>query len=327
VTHVERTERLLNLVICLMDTSVAVSRADIERRIPGYDQAASPAAFERMFERDKDELRSMGIPVETVAEPNGEVLGYRIPQDRYALAQLDLTIEERSAVAIAAQVWGQAVVAPVAGVALRKLETLAGDADVWTPADLRGSVQLTVSDGALLPLMAALRQDRTVTFPYRSPTDTEPHVRTVSPWGLRSSAGHWFLVAFDHERSAERTFRLSRITGPVVITGRPRQTPPPPSFDIAGYSIGPTRDDATVQAQVRVAAGRAASVRRRAVAAEGVDPWTADALTIEGVSVDDLVAVICGAGADVVALAPPEVIAGVLTALDQLCTAHSAGTP
>jgi proteasome accessory factor B len=327
LSHVERTERLLNLVICLMDASVAVSRAEIQRRIPGYDQAASPAAFERMFERDKDELRSMGIPVETVAEPSGEVQGYRIPQERYALAHIDLTIEERSAVAVAAQVWGQAVVAPIAGVALRKLETLAGDADVWTPADLRGSVQLTVSDGALLPLMAALRQDRTVTFPYRSPTDAEPHVRTVSPWGLRSSAGHWFLVAFDHERQAERTFRLSRITGPVVITGRPRQTPPPPSFDISGYSIGPTRDDATVQAQVRVAAGRAASVRRHAVAVDGVDPWTAEELTIEGVSVDDLVTIICGAGSDVLAVAPREVVAGVRSALDRLCAAHPAANP
>ena len=322
MSHVERTERLLNLVICLMDTTVAVSRADIERRIPGYDQAATPAAFERMFERDKDELRSMGIPVETVTEHNGEVLGYRIPQDRYALGQIDLTIEERSAVAVAAQVWGQAIVAPVAGAALRKLETLATDPDAWTPADLRGSVQLTVSDGALLPLMAALRQDRTVTFPYRSPTDPEARPRTVSPWGLRSSAGHWFLVAFDHERSAERTFRLSRITGAVVITGRARQTPPPEAFDIASYAIGPQGDDVVVQAHVRIAAGRAASVRRRAIIVDGIDPWTADELTIGGISIDDLVTIICGAGSDVVALGPPEVISAVRTALGTVCESH-----
>ncbi len=113
--RIERTERLLNLVIALMASESAVSRADIHRQIPGYAQAASPAAFERMFERDKDELRSMGIPVETVLDVNGEVRGYRIPQDRYALAELDLTVAERAAVAVAAQVWGQASVGPVAG--------------------------------------------------------------------------------------------------------------------------------------------------------------------------------------------------------------------
>ena len=181
---------------------------------------------------------------------------------------------------------------------------------------------MTVSDGALLPLMAALRQDRTVTFPYRSPTDPEARPRTVSPWGLRSSAGHWFLVAFDHERSAERTFRLSRITGAVVITGRARQTPPPEAFDIASYAIGPQGDDVVVQAHVRIAAGRAASVRRRAIIVDGIDPWTADELTIGGISIDDLVTIICGAGSDVVALGPPEVISAVRTALGTVCESH-----
>jgi proteasome accessory factor B len=324
--RVERTERLLNLVICLMDSAVAVPRADIQRRIPGYATAASPSAFERMFERDKDELRSMGIPVETVADPHGEVLGYRIPIDRYALGELDLSIEERAAVAVAAQVWGQAVVAPVAGTALRKLETVASDPDGWTPADLRGSVQLTVSDAALLPLMAAVRQDRTVSFPYRPPTESEPMRRTVSPWGLRSSAGHWFLVGFDHDRGAERTYRLSRITGPVLITGRAREVQPPESFDISAYAIGPQPDDGGVRATVRLSPGRGASVRRRAVAQVGVDPWSEDSLSVEGYSLDDLVGVLCAAGPDVTVLGPPEVAAAVTAALSALLDAHTGGT-
>ncbi len=167
--RIERTERLLNLVIALMASESAVSRADIHRSIPGYAEAASPAAFERMFERDKDELRSMGIPVETVLDVNGEVRGYRIPQDSYALAEVDLTVAERAAVAVAAQVWGQASVGPVAGTALRKLESV--DDTEWAPAGLRGTVQLTAADGALLPLMSAVRQHRAVTFPYRTPAD------------------------------------------------------------------------------------------------------------------------------------------------------------
>ena len=101
-----------------------MSRAT-SRQIPGYAESPSQLAFERMFERDKDELRSMGVPVETVLDVTGEVRGYRIPEDRYALGELHLTPAERSAVAVAAQVWGQAAVAPVAGTALRKLDAVA----------------------------------------------------------------------------------------------------------------------------------------------------------------------------------------------------------
>ena len=108
----------------------------------------------------------------------------------------------------------------------------------------------------------------------------------------------------------------------MVITGRARQTPPPASFDIGSYAIGRQGDDVAVQARVRVAAGRGASVRRRAIPADGVDPWTAEVLTIGGISIDDLVTVICGAGSDVVALEPPEVIAAVRTALVSLRDTH-----
>ena len=233
--RIDRTERLLNLVICLMAAAVPVTRADIRRQIPGYSEAASDAAFERMFERDKDELRSMGIPVETVPDPaTGEVLGYRIRRENYELPPVDLTLAERAAVAVAAQVWGQAVMAPVADVALRKLESV--DDTPWTPADIRGTVQLTTSDAALLPLLTALRLDRAVTFPYRTPAEDEPRLRTLSPWGIRSTGGGWFVVGHDHDRGATRTFRLSRITGPVTVLAQARAVPAPADFDIdAGF--------------------------------------------------------------------------------------------
>ena len=80
----------------------------------------------RMFERDKDELRSMGIPVDTVTDTSGEVVGYRIVEESYALQPIDFTVDERAAVAVAAQVWSRAAIAPVAGTALRKLESLDG---------------------------------------------------------------------------------------------------------------------------------------------------------------------------------------------------------
>ncbi len=316
----ERTERLLNLVICLMAASTAVPRAEIRQRIPGYADTASDGAFERMFERDKDELRSMGIPVETILDVNGEVSGYRIPQDRYALQGIDLTIQERSAVAVAAQAWGQAVVGPVAGTALRKLETLDADAHAWTPAGLHGSVLLTAREVALLPLMGALRQNRVVTFAYRAPTEPDARSRTVSPWGLRSSSGRWFLVGFDHDRLAERTFRLSRIVGTVTVTGREREQPPD-DFDIASYPIGAPGDDQPIAATIRVRPHAAASLRRRARDLTP-DAWSAEVLTIEG-SAPDLIALVCAAGPDATVIEPPELVSAVTSALRTLVTLHA----
>lgn len=320
--RIERTERLLNLVIALMASESAVSRADIHRHIPGYAQAASPAAFERMFERDKDELRSMGIPVETVLDVNGEVRGYRIPQDSYALAEIELTVAERAAIAVAAQVWGQASVGPVAGTALRKLES--ADDTEWAPAGLRGTVQLTAADGALLPLMSAVRQHRVVTFPYRTPADDAPGTRTVTPWGLRSTRGNWFLVAHDHDRSAERTFRLSRIVGTVTVVATAQAVRPPEGFDVGAYVIGPGGDE-QVLTRIRAVPGRAASLRALAVAAEGTDAWTTEEFTVSTGSLDQLASLACAAGPDATVVGPPEAVAAVRAALEAVLAGHTAG--
>jgi proteasome accessory factor B len=324
--RIDRTERLLNLVICLMASPTAVPRAQIERQIPGYSEAATPSAFERMFERDKDELRSMGIPVETVSDPHGEVLGYRIPQDRYALAAVDLTLGERAAIAVAAQVWGQAVMAPAAGTALRKLETLADGSEQWAPAGLHGNVELTTSDGALLPLMTAIRQDRSVSFDYRAPADEKAQRRTVSPWGLRSESGRWFLVAYDHERAGERTFRVSRVAGAVTVGHLARERQPPADFDIAAYGFGGGSADDAVVATVRVTPGRGAALRRRSVLVDGVDPWLTAEVTVPG-SLDELTALVCAAGPDAVVVEPAELIAAVVDAHRRVLRSHSGDGP
>ncbi len=320
--RVDRTERLLNLVICLMATSIAVPRSDIRERIPGYSDAATDTAFERMFERDKDELRSMGIPVETVTDVSGEVLGYRIVEDAYALQPLEFTIEERAAVAVAAQVWGRATIAPVAGTALRKLESLDADASEWEPSDLRGPVALTASDAALLPLMSAIRHDRVVTFDYRTPSSEDAQRRTVSPWGLRSTSGRWFLVGHDHDRDAQRTYRLSRIEGVVTVTARAREHPAPADFDIDSDASDGFPDGA-VEATLRITPHRGAALRRLAVPSDQ-DLFTSSTLTVSARSLDELVSLVCASGADAVVLDPPEVVTAVVAALSILSQTHEA---
>ena len=154
-------------------------------------QAASDSAFERMFERDKDELRSMGIPVETVVDASGEVRGYRIPQEDYALQDLDLNLAERAAVVVGSQVWGQALIAPLAGSALRKLQSV--DAYGWTAADFGGAVQLTASDAALLPLLTAIMNwDKGFKSPFKSDVHFFSEKEVVAAFKIADTATGFF---------------------------------------------------------------------------------------------------------------------------------------
>ena len=119
-----RTERLLNLVICLLATRRFVPREQIRKIVPGYADCESDEAFERMFERDKDDLREMGIPLETGSNSAWfeDEIGYRIDRDRYALPAVSFEPEELAVLGLAARVWQSASFAQAASQAILKLE-------------------------------------------------------------------------------------------------------------------------------------------------------------------------------------------------------------
>lgn len=317
--RVDRTERLLNLVLALMGAPRAVPRAVIRDSVPGYAEAASDSAFERMFERDKDELRSMGIPVETVTDDLGEVLGYRITRDAYVMTDLDLTVAERAAIAIASGVWGRAALGAVAGTAARKIEAL-GYGDAWDPEELTGGIALTSADAALLPLMQAIRTDRVVTFAYQAPAARDPQRRTVSPWRLMSTEGHWRVTGFDHDREAERTFRVSRIVGTVTVTAQARSAPP------ATIERQAVTAETGVRAVVDVRPHRGASLRRAQVIQGGSRPspdLDEQQFEVEFPTMDNLIGAVLAAGPDARIVSPPEAVALVVERLGQLASAHT----
>jgi proteasome accessory factor B len=309
---VTRTERLLNLVLCLMAAEQPVPREVIERQVRGYDLGAADGAVERMFERDKDELRSMGLPIETVETAAG--IGYRIVPARYALPDIDLTDAERTAVALAAQVWARGAVDGLPATAVLKLESVAPDG--WTSAEPSPPATLTGDDAALAPLIRAVTEGVVIRFPYRAPDQSEDTRRTVSPWGLRSSDGRWFLVGWDHDREAPRTFRVSRITGPVSTARGQAPRPAPEDFDVATADTD-AQDHPPVSAVIRVAPGRAMSLRAMSEAA-----IAAPEIVVTAPSLRVLVARVCAAGPDATVLAPAEVVTAVRDAIARLLADH-----
>lgn len=222
-----RLERLVNLVAALLDSPRPLPRAEIQRRVPGYGDGPSAR---RAFERDKEALRAMGIPV--VLEPvdadwpeQGE--GYRIPPEQYRLPDPNLTTEELAALHLAASTvrLEAAGTAPAgeAGMAIWKLGGATGQAVVeGAPvADLPGNEHLP-------GLFAALSERRTVHFGYRG------EQREVDPYRLSYNGGRWYVIGHDHDREEERRFRLDRMTsdpdpGPAGAFEPPAHPPGPPT--------------------------------------------------------------------------------------------------
>ena len=222
--QVTRTERLLNLVIALLAARTPVSRQAVQTSVAGYDPTASTAAFERMFERDKDELRSMGIPIETVTDAHGEVLGYLIDTSEYVDRDVTFDADELMVLNLAALVWDDAILSATVTTAVRKLESTGTIASL--APDVRAIptfAHVNASDAALLPLMRAVRDRKVVRFSYRKPGAAES-TRRVDPWSLHAEDGRWYLSGWDHERMSARTFRVSRIEGSVTLTAESSST-------------------------------------------------------------------------------------------------------
>lgn len=219
----DRLERLLNLVIALRETRRPMTTREIHERVAGYGQA-DWAAFRRMFERDKADLRDLGVPITLAPLDRWDPTeGYRIDPRGAELPPLALEAEEVTALALAASVTGlDALARP----GLRKLEI---DADAPGAADTvpRVGVELPLSAPHLPRLLAAHRTRTPVRFAYRT-ADGRDAVRTVEPHGLVHRVGRWYLVGRDHDRDADRAFRLDRIVGEVDDAGPPGSAAAPP---------------------------------------------------------------------------------------------------
>jgi len=311
--EVSRTERLLNLVIALLAAHHPVPRSAIQQSVVGYDPDASVAAFERMFERDKDELRAMGIPVTTVSDAHGEVQGYRIDVQEYQQSDIELTVDELAVLSIAARVWDEAVLAPAASTALRKLEAI-------SPTTSFGSVDvpstfgsISASDAALLPLMRAIRERRVVRFTYRKPGVADGQVRTVEPWYVRSLAGRWYLIGWDQDRVEERVFRLSRIDGAVTVTGQSA----PERSGTPDITLTPDAADEVI-AEITIPVDAGTELRRLPGSKHlGNDTWQIQAPR------SDLLSLLWRADESVVLHSPPELVADLVRGLDRIEQVHA----
>lgn len=279
-----RSERLLNLLIMLLVQRRHVPKAKIREILyPGQ----SEDAFERMFDRDKDELRSLGVPVEvgTLDAYFDDEVGYRIRPDEFALPEVDLTADEAAVVGLAGKVWQHATLAEATTEALRKLSAADVPVDV-TALDVV-EPRISVDEPAFDTLWQATQERRTVTFAYRRPGEPEPTTRHLQPWGVVRHSGRWYAVGFDTDRGAERVFRLSRIVGDARLAGEPGGYDIPAGTDIRAIARRLARPPETETISVLVRAGSGHGLRRMSSSTEtgvvGPDEHSAwDRVTLRG---------------------------------------------
>jgi len=193
----DRLERVTDLVLVLLDTRQPLTLDAIAHQVPGYP--AEHAARRQAFERDKRLLRDEGIPVLTQRLPGHEQYGYLIDRESFYLPDLDLEPDEQVALHLA--VAGVHLGDPSGRDALLKLGA-AGLGDVRPIASME-------TPAPLVELFEAVRTRATAGFVYRG------EMRHVAPVGLWFRFGHWYLVAWDLDRSAVRTFRVDRMEGEV----------------------------------------------------------------------------------------------------------------
>ncbi|MGD9620806.1 MAG: helix-turn-helix transcriptional regulator [Mycolicibacterium sp.] len=318
---ITKVERLMNLVIALLSTRRFITADRIREIVSGYPADASDEAFSRMFERDKNELRDLGIPLETGrVSPTDPVEGYRISREDYALPDVQLTADEAAAVAVATRLWETPELTTATQGALLKLRAAGVDID----AD---DVAVTITSTTALPglrgseeilgtLLSSIDSGRLVQFPHR-PSRAEPYVvRTVEPWGVVTDRGRWYLVGHDRDRDAVRTFRLSRIGAEVTPIGDPGAVSRPDGLNLREIVSRAVGDGPPVgQARVWVADGRATALRRRATASLG--PRTLGGRAGEEIELniemfDRVAREIASLGADAVVLEPAALRADVI---------------
>ncbi|MCW2810227.1 MAG: pafB [Friedmanniella sp.] len=252
-----KTERIVNLTICLLVSGRYLTKNQIRQAVEGYHDL-SDAAFERTFERDKDELRSLGVPIEVGGYDAffDDEAGYRILPGEFELPPIELDAEEAAVVGVAARVWQHASVAASTRSALAKLRAVGIEPDTSALAALEPSVQAT--EPAFELLWNAVLERVRVRFTYR-----DGQLRTLEPWGLTSSKGRWYVIGRDVDRAATRMFKLSRMAGPPDRVSKPAAYEVPADLDLRerARSLGP--QEPTGQAVLAVRHGKAPSLSRR----------------------------------------------------------------
>jgi proteasome accessory factor B len=308
-----KNERLVNLTIALLATKRYLTKNEIFRNIEGYEGNAE--AKERMFERDKDDLRKLGIQIEVGGlDPLfDDEAGYRIRPESYALSLRDLTPTQVTLLSLAAQAWQDAAFADLSQQALRKLTSIGLDTDTSQLPVM--APKLIGADENLRSALDALTSLTAIEFDYLNIQGVAQQ-RRLLVYGVQARKSHWYLIGLDTEKDAIRNFRVDRIQGEVKPIGKSQSYVIPPSFEIA--ELEPAIQTPLAVLQVRPGAGY--QLRRMATTVETSEDW--DLLEVPNVDLAFITSLVLWHGEDVIVSSPPQLRSAVISSLEKVVSTH-----
>jgi len=211
---ISKAERLLNLFFVLLNTKRPISRNDIRQKVSGYENCESDSSFERMFERDKDELRSTGIKIETLSMDTlfEDELGYRIDQNIFITKVIDWSRDERIMLNLASAIWKNT-----------EFENLAKIASIKTgnvTSEISDSDSETINDLNMLNyriILQSLQSKSALEFQYVALDDSKPRNRKVIAKRLYRLEKYWYIEAIDIAAQLIKNYQINRIYGQIRL--------------------------------------------------------------------------------------------------------------
>lgn len=302
-----KVERLVNLTVALLEAPRPLTLAEIRQRT-GYYTDGDVATTRRRFERDKADLRRLGVPITTATPPLSDEQGYTIARRDYELPDPELTAEEVAALGLAVRLTG----ASGTPLALAKLAARAPD-----PIDLPAPItRVELPVDPIDAIADAVVRRRILRFTYRR-ADGSRSARTIDPYAVVRRRAAWYVVGRDHDRDALRAFRLDRVVDRPRADDADGAFTVPDDLDVAAAVTGPGEDEVAVRLAVSPSARWAVSLRggrptgelvagdREVFEVTGLHPWRDRSWVL-------------GLGSDVVVLEPASLRDAVVQALDDL---------
>ena len=298
----QKTERLINLTLALLATKRHLTKSEIFKAVAGY--SGSPETMERMFERDKDELRSLGIEIEVKGiDPLFEdEQGYLIRSETFQLSENEFTKEELLYLTMAANLWHDSALGSDSKAALLKIQSLSGPIEsdaVNTPA-----VRDSESAALLSSAFEAVDTEQLIKFGYKGKE------RTAQPFGLYTRDGFWYLVA--REEDEIKSFKLLRIEGKIVKEGKAGSFKKPPEFDLIKF-LSNSRSEQEILAKVYVRKEQANVLRSKYSAKEINEEW--DLMSIPYIYEQEIIETILWYGTNIIVDSPASLRSEVISRL------------
>lgn len=317
---ISNEERLFSLVLALLATETGLTKTDVLSSVQGYRQryriGGDNASLERQFERDKDDVRDLGVPLETIefaGDPSGQ--RYRIPKGSYDLPEdVTFTAPEIALLNLAGLVWREGSLSGDSRRALIKLRSKG----IESNEPLLGyAPRLSVREAAFAPLQQAIDRGTVVRFAYLKPGEEASRDRLVAPYALVQYAGRWHVYGRDEQSGGTRTFLLSRIVSSVVRTARRFD---PPSGDHAAEAMAGLAAVAASNVAIVTAVTGTDAATRLGKRAESRDDGSLELhFTDLALLADELAA----SGPEVFVLEPPALVDAVRDRLRQTSAAHA----